>query len=326
LNLHSLVMPHDELCVICGISPSGGPLWLLLKNDLEQVSHDIASEITSTKDGKEHDEMLDIVREALSSSFADDERQINYIPKWRPPGLTDWFAFQRCVAIGHFDGEVGGATLLHDESTGSVKVPSGKKAEARLVNYFSGGQWFDYKLNGLAEDQYGDIIEMEEELASRVTAYGHHPNFFTSEGCYHYLQAWLDLERMPPRTLAFPMESDPLTFNGEFYEIVNSRHGGRGNIYFDLVCTTNTDSHLQDELNGTLDCIDYDGITTSTKCDHVQSKFYFGRRGIKNIAQGIQDGLRGEELIPAILRDCRAWMFMRPDMCVLSKLNFEIRF
>lgn len=37
------------------------------------------------------------------------------------------------------------------------------------------------------------------------------------------------------------------------------------------------------------------------------------RRGTKYLARDIQAGLRGRELIPAILRDCRAWKFMRPD-------------
>jgi hypothetical protein len=63
---------------------------------------------------------------------------------------------------------------------------------------------------------------------------------------------------------------------------------------------------------GTLNSIDYDGITAT--CVQYQSEFYLARKGVKHIARGIRDGLRGKQLIPSILRDCRAWMFMRPDM------------
>jgi hypothetical protein len=44
----------------------------------------------------------------------------------------------------------------------------------------------------------------------------------------------------------------------------------------------------------------------------VFSGFLFGPQS--NIARGIRDGLRGEQLIPAVLRDCRALIFMRPDI------------
>lgn len=34
----------------------------------------------------------------------------------------------------------------------------------------------------------------------------------------------------------------------------------------------------------------------------------------RHTAHAIDAGLRGEKLLPAIMRDSRAWMFMRPDV------------
>ena len=218
-------MGWDQLCIICGICPDAGPLRLLSPYDLDKTTHNITSEITSAMDPK-HDEILNIVREGLSSTFSDDERRLGYIPEWKPTGVSDWFAFRRCIAIGHFD-EGGMATVLKDEKDGSFKVPSGRNVEVRLVDGFN-SIGFGHKLIGLAEDADGDITEMVEEVHSNILDHDGSPNFFTSEGCYHYLRAWLDLDGMPPRTRAFPMDSTPLTFGGEFYEIVNSRHAVRG--------------------------------------------------------------------------------------------------
>jgi hypothetical protein len=53
-------------------------------------------------------------------------------------------------------------------------------------------------------------------------------NIFVSEGCYHYLHAWIDWEVLPPRNNAFPSDPAPLPFGPELYEIVNSAEGLRG--------------------------------------------------------------------------------------------------
>jgi hypothetical protein len=220
----------DQLCIICGISPYAGPRRL--RYDLDKVAQDITSEIASATvdqvDSKRNDEILNIVREGLSSTFSDNERNLGYVPEWKPAGVSDWFAFRRCVAIGHFDGEFGTATVLKDEKDGSVKIPGGRNVEVRLVDGFNSA-WFAQKLMGLEEDADGEIVEVEQEAISGILDYNGNPNFFTSEGCYHYIRAWLDFDGMPPRTRAFPMESTPLTFGGEFYEIINSSYAVRGN-------------------------------------------------------------------------------------------------
>jgi hypothetical protein len=235
-------MPHDELCIICGINPSAGPLWILSLSDLDQVAHDIASEIKEGRNAEDYSKIQGIVRDALASSCSADAFRLDYVAKWKPDGMADWFAFRRCVAIGHFDGDLGGAKVLKDAQTGSVTVPSGRGVEVRRVFYYMSDR-FDHKLLDLEEDEYGELWDMEEEAMSRITVYEGNPNFFTSEGCYHYLQAWLDLNTMPPRARAFPTDDTPLTFGGEFYEVVNSRRAVRGKPSTFLTRTINADPH-----------------------------------------------------------------------------------
>lgn len=66
-----------------------------------------------------------------------------------------------------------------------------------------------------------------------------------------------------------------------------------------------------DEQTGLLPEIDYDDIQSSLV--QWQMHFIHCRRGSTHIAQAIEAGLRGQDLLPALLRDSRAWMFMRPD-------------
>ena len=61
------------------------------------------------------------------------------------------------------------------------------------------------------------------------------------------------------------------------------------------------------------DAIDYDGIQESLQ--QCQDWLYPGCwRNPDHLARAIEEGLRGEELVPAVMRDVRAWMFVRPDM------------
>jgi hypothetical protein len=71
------------------------------------------------------------------------------------------------------------------------------------------------------------------------------------------------------------------------------------------------DRRLLDET-AALKCIDYDGIIDTV--DRFQSYFYPARRGSQHIAKAIREDLRKHELLPAIMRDFRCWMFVRPDM------------
>ena len=76
------------------------------------------------------------------------------------------------------------------------------------------------------------------------------------------------------------------------------------------------DRRFLDNSTAALSCIDYDGIVDTV--EQFQSYFSPARRDSQHIAKAIRDGLRGEELLPAIMRDFRCWMFVRPDMWVES--------
>ncbi|KAI0795361.1 hypothetical protein BC629DRAFT_1262457, partial [Irpex lacteus] len=115
------------------------------------------------------------------------------------------------------------------------------------------------------------------------------PNFFVHERCYYYLKTWIDHATLPPSH-----DGRLLSFAGELYELLNSREKQRSSD------------------NALFPGVDYAG--TEASLDQWQSFFTPCRRGVEHIKQAIKDGLRGKDLIPAILRDCRAWMFMRPDV------------
>ena len=59
--------------------------------------------------------------------------------------------------------------------------------------------------------------------------------------------------------------------------------------------------------------MEYDGIDKSLQ--QCQDYVFPGCwKDARYTAAAIKAGLRGEGLLPAIMRDSRAWMFMRPDM------------
>lgn len=68
--------------------------------------------------------------------------------------------------------------------------------------------------------------------------------------------------------------------------------------------------------SGTLPVVNYDGIEATV--NQWQDSFLPGRRGVRHLQEAIAAGLRGADLIPALLQDCRAYMFMRLNMCVVS--------
>ena len=38
------------------------------------------------------------------------------------------------------------------------------------------------------------------------------------------------------------------------------------------------------------------------------------RKGTEHVSRAISSGLRGTELVPALLKDCQSWVFTRPDV------------
>ena len=226
----STTMGWDEVCIVCGICPSSdlgkaGPRWLLDNYYGEEEYLNITAEVVAINND-DFEETLAIVSEALSLPIYEDDETIHRLRKVMP-GLCDWSGFKRCVAIGQFDGE---GTTLVDDGSGYCRIPDGRQVEVRLVDGFRAGtfRWV------IKEKQDGVTEELEEysECSAYMSIFGERghgqPNFFVTEGCYHYLQAWIDWAALSPRKRAFPSDPTPLSFGAELYEIVNSEEDLRG--------------------------------------------------------------------------------------------------
>jgi hypothetical protein len=217
----------DEVCIVCGISPgsdlkTSGPCWLLTKWGGWREKHvpKVSAEVVAVIDA-DFDETLAIVSEAFSLDFYEDYQAIHRLRDVMP-GLGDWSGFKRCMAIGQFDSD-GGATQIDDES-GSFRVPNGRQVVVRLVEDYSCPNFGTTLkvVEGDAKEDWGEFVY------SHCSAFEGNPNFFVSEGCYHYLHAWIDWAALPPRKQAFPLDPAPLPFGAELYEIVNSKEDLRG--------------------------------------------------------------------------------------------------
>ncbi|GJE88814.1 hypothetical protein PsYK624_049010 [Phanerochaete sordida] len=266
----------DELCLLCGVFC--GPSHLLSKYGVDDVAKTIATEV----DPGDH-ETLNIVRDALLASFSDKDRMLGYKPAWLPDGMGNaGYSTGHYVAVGCFDAQ--GEASLRDG-----KAPDARHVEVRRVRDGDGGDFGEV----LTADEDGAETWQSNYTACSVRREGGVPNVFLCERCYAYLEKWVDWPSLPAPSSA-PLGDAELSFAAELYEIVNSRKARR------------------DEVTGLLPDIDYDGIEASL--NQWQSHFIACRVGSTHLAHAMDTGLRGADLIPALLQDCRAWMFMRPDL------------
>ncbi|PVF90917.1 hypothetical protein CPB86DRAFT_803204 [Serendipita vermifera] len=116
--------------------------------------------------------------------------------------------------------------------------------------------------------------------------------FFCLRGPYLYLQSCIDRDPLPPRQIAFPLGPD-MSFEEEFYEIVNYRATRR-------------------EYIGALDIIDYEGINWVI-INQLQDSFHEVFLGAYELGEALENGLRGNDLIPALLNDFLVWQTCPPD-------------
>ncbi|EIW78300.1 hypothetical protein CONPUDRAFT_138635 [Coniophora puteana RWD-64-598 SS2] len=138
----------------------------------------------------------------------------------------------------------------------------------------------------------GETEERRERITSHTSARFPNPNFFVSEACYRYIEAWISWDALPVQNPDV-QHTPSLDMAGELYEIVNSR------------------TKQRDRLTGVLPYISYNGLERS--CDQYQDRFPASSNAYKWIGCGIDDGLQGSSLIPHLMEDFSCWMFMRPD-------------
>ncbi|KAF8903673.1 hypothetical protein CPB84DRAFT_1746072 [Gymnopilus junonius] len=215
------MMGWDELCPLCGIAPD--PPHHIYADPItgaDDLTTKIIDYDPSLLDDMEMDE--DTLRDMLEKILEMDPPGDPNSPRWH------WEGFENCIAVGS-------ESLMSHENFRmgneyKAIIPDGKGVEVRLV---SGPQYGVFScIIHRAVDEAGNAIQSIEKKFSNTSSninldhngledsmFG---NFFLSEGCFRYLQAWLDFGRFPP-----PQHDRQLSFAGELYEVVNSRKDGR---------------------------------------------------------------------------------------------------
>ena len=222
-SILKIIMGHNELCLLSGLRPGGGPSHLLEDYNMDRVVQEIAGEIKAISETTPLD-LLSILRESLALAASYNL----YDSIWeneKPPGLTEWSYFDISIAIGYFDGELGCCKAYnHNFKTGAAHAPGGRNVELRRVCSDVEGAWFEHVV--------AEASVVGCEMRSDCRTFWGNPNFFVLEGCYRYLEAWLDRDGLPPRSVAFPDDAEPMSIASELYEIVNSREQPRCKCQF----------------------------------------------------------------------------------------------
>jgi len=324
----------EELCVLSGIGPGGGPRYLFNQSKVEETASAMVCEIqnltppddaTPSHGLTEHD-LQHIVEEALIIANTGVDGCWNGIPTWFSNHIINWSGRERCIAIGHFVGgngecpkEWGTDNSCGEWMPGTARIPLGDNVEVRIVDGYQTCGTFNNVIIRLPD---GEEDADEESDCSCATNNGI-GNVFVFEGCWIYLQAWLDVS-LPPRLNS--CSDEPLSLAGEFYEIVNSRKERRKCMSRSIACILSTPQHTHSCVTtdvlpaiGTLPAIKYGGIE-----DAYDNMFHFyqidypdyflgARAGSGHVARAIYDGLRGTDLIHALKMDFRCWMATSPD-------------
>ncbi|KAI0330655.1 hypothetical protein GY45DRAFT_1434485 [Cubamyces sp. BRFM 1775] len=277
-------MGYDEVCFLCGIRPEGGPIWWC--SDRKAEATQISNMLLKSEPVDLPQE--DIVSMLLKVFSIDNLDTVD--PYYRQ--AVDSGHERDCIGIGHFGSEgdsEGYRPCLHH---GRPLHPTGEGVQIRRVRNSVGGGLF----TELVEFHGGERV-VNTQVATECDT-----NFYFEDGscniwmhvaCWSYIQEWLNCP-LPPR---IGRSGRPLTFAGELYELVGSRY------------------ERQVDAKASLPCIDYGG-TLGAYMDYNQYQDYIlgCRKGVKHLARALREGLRDEQLIPAILKDCNWWEFVRPDI------------
>ena len=213
-------MTHS-VCVICGHKPEYGPTVLCDEANCQDIAIAMAAEI-GPLESTESGEMLsqhtveELIHSALKLSHTDSGLGSFFKTEW-----ARWQYFETAVAIGYFGPSRN--VQEHNWTDGrNIKV----RRVRRLEDDDARGP-FDAVViaDPLAEDG-------ERKIRRYTACQGiwENPNFFALEGPIRYLQEWIDWDSLPGRELGFPHDPAPMSFEGEFYEIVNTQRDRRGGV------------------------------------------------------------------------------------------------
>ncbi|PVG01673.1 hypothetical protein CPB86DRAFT_871077 [Serendipita vermifera] len=249
----------DELCLICGLRPGGGPralygdLWACL-NMIIQSLEEQKFDLTLSKE-----ELLEHIRKILLL--------------FRAAGYYTPTGYEMAIAGGSI------SPGPYFPFTYEYKSWNGWSAIAVGI--------FDRDFNGGAENAKG--MAVTTRLVTHWTEWG---------GIFGGIEGSNGTEAVTTHASAgddaFFCLRD-MSFEGEFYEIVNYR--AKRGYYV-----------------GTLDRIDYEGIDLAL--DQWQDTFWRTFSGAYELGRALKGGLRGNDLIPALLHDFCVWQTCPPDRWV----------
>lgn len=219
----------DILCPLCGVTPEGGASQLAADWSLDEDVQSILPELRELCKPMVFDdaELQEIVQDGFRASTR------NY--RLLGPGYAYYTSKGTVVAVGYWVNVEGKTSPLgcfevfyrdrpnaHDYSldpdwrTQPVLIPDGREVDVLRLRTQSFGMFmFIVTVNQLGEEK-----EVESGIHCHPTET---PCVFLCEHCYFYLQAWIDWDGLPDRRTAFPNDTEPLSFAGELYEVINSR-------------------------------------------------------------------------------------------------------
>jgi len=131
---------------------------------------------------------------------------------------AEWQYFDTAVALGFFG---------RNANAPAHNWTNGRNIEIRRVRHRNddAGGPFDIRVVLDPSSENG-----EREVYQHTACQGEwdNPNVFALEGPIKYLQQWINWNTLPGREVGFPYDPAPMSFEGEFYEIVNTQQDRRG--------------------------------------------------------------------------------------------------
>ncbi|KIP06685.1 hypothetical protein PHLGIDRAFT_448054 [Phlebiopsis gigantea 11061_1 CR5-6] len=301
---------QDSLCFVCGVAATGGPGSFYASRRLNEAAQLIDAEFREAGLCEDVEDLQQVILGPFVTLFNGKEL---------PKGMGRKAYSATWIGLGYWSED--GQPRFYRSRSGQ-SLPDGRDVEVRRLR---GAEGYCGQFNRIVEDraegeEYEDDYDDEEDderdeeekeaqvmeknvAEDTVCDPDEGSAIFLCENCYHYLEAWLDTAGLPARSHAFPDDPEDMPFAGELYEIVSSQARGAGGLLPDF---------------------EYDGIEGTL--EQRQDSIFPGCWQPKgHLAKAIQGGLRDAALVPALLRDGRAWMFTRPDMCApLSHINTSI--
>ena len=214
----------DELCLLCGVAASGGPLCLFPSKDLADEIERIAQDVQDQEALSEltNEEVEVIVRGCLDYvQTIHSQTRIFEKPGWVPDGTSE--GNRICLAIGHFGRE--GDPIIQNH-----RVLDGRGVEVREVCHGSCGSFND----DTKVVYEGEILLFRHLNCSATTQ--DNPNFFLCKHCFYYLLSWIPIHcDLPGAFRALSAANELTLFIGELYELVNSRKERRRELHHNFL-------------------------------------------------------------------------------------------